>query len=151
MPGPGTWSAGDVLEAADLNAIGTWTSYTPTLDQNGTRTATVNFAEYCQINKMCTAIVDLTCTTTGSASNIITVSLPVNLTSSFSVGPLGSGIVFDASANDVILVTVIRESNSTVRFLAENSTSRNSGIGANPALTLANGDIISFSVSYPTV
>jgi len=60
MPGPGTWSAGDVLTADDLNAIGTWQTYVPVLTQNVTRTATVTSASYCQINIHYTKFVDLT-------------------------------------------------------------------------------------------
>jgi len=47
MTALGDFSAGDVLTAADLNAIGTWTSYTPTTTNF---TATFNDTEYLQIN-----------------------------------------------------------------------------------------------------
>jgi hypothetical protein len=50
MPGPGTFSSGDVLTAADFNAIVTWTSYSPVVAQNTAVAATVNYAEYCVIN-----------------------------------------------------------------------------------------------------
>jgi cytochrome c peroxidase len=143
MPGPGTWSAGDILTADDLNQIGTWTNYVPVLTQNVARTATVNSASYCQINKFCVVNVDLTCTTTGSA-NSISVSLPINTAQTSGAVQLGSGIFFDTSASDYILVSCYRGSSSTVQFYKDLD---------NGALdtTLGNGDVISFSLTYQTV
>lgn len=143
MPGPGTWSAGDVLTADDLNAIGTWQTYVPVLTQNVTRTATVNSASYCQINKFCVVNVDLTCTTTGSGNNI-EVSLPVN-TAITSGGPaLGSGFFFDTSASDYILVTCVRSSSSRISFFKDLD-------GGSLNTVLGNGDVLSFSLTYQTV
>lgn len=149
MPGPGTWVAGDVLTAADLNDIGVWTSYTPVLSQNGTRTATVNYAKYMRTNDFTCVNVDLTCTQTGSSGNLITVSLPVTVGSS-SFRALGSGMFFDSSATDIILVSAVYESSTTVRFLTDLSTSRASGdgLGNNPTLALGSNDIISFTLFY---
>lgn len=143
MPGPGTWSAGDILTADDLNDIGTWTNYVPVLTQNVSRTATVNSASYCQINKFCVVNVDLTCTTTGSA-NTISVSLPINTAQTSGNVQLGSGIFFDTSASDYILVSCYRGSSSTVQFYKDlDSGALNT--------TLGNGDVISFSLTYQTV
>lgn len=150
MPGPGTWSAGDVLTAADLNAIGTWTSYTPTLTQNGTRTATVNYAKYVTINDFTYVVVDLTCTNTGTTSNLITVSVPVTIATASTVRTLGTGFFYDSSGTDVQLLTVIPSGGSAVRFLTEASTSRASGegLGVSPAVALGNGDVLSFTLIY---
>jgi len=149
MPGPGTWAAGDILTAADLNAIGTWASYTPTLSQNGTRTATVNHAEYCLINKMCIVNVDLTCTTTGSAANRIAVSLPITAATSTNES-LGTGLFFDSSASDVMLTIVRYFNTTTVAFMTEATTSTTGYLGADPNVTLENNDVISFSIVYQT-
>ena len=146
MPSPGSFAAGDILTAADLNAIGVWDSYTPVLAQNGTRSATVNYAKYVVINKMCTVNVDLTCATTGSAGNIMTVSLP--FTASNYNGALGTGVFYDDSATDMQLTTVVQNSTTTVRFVTDASTSSTSGLGANPSLALASNDVISFSIVY---
>jgi hypothetical protein len=142
MPGPGTWSPGDVLTAADLNAIGTWTSYTPTLTQSVARTATVNYAEYVQINKMVIANVDLTCTTTGTLANI-RVSPPINFPSTYvtDLTLVGSGIFFDSSATTTSVLGVVASATSYVEFRADNST-------ALLNTTLGNGDVISFSIVY---
>jgi hypothetical protein len=150
MAGPGSFSPGDILTAADLNGIGVWDSYTPVLTQAGTRTATVNYAEYVVINKLCFANIDLTCTTSGSAANIITVSLPVAANSSTTFRVYGSGSFFDDSANDVVLLTAVYNSTTTVRFLTEATTDRASGLGANPSVALANNDVVSLNLVYET-
>jgi hypothetical protein len=150
MPGPGTWSAGDILTAADLNAIGAWTSYTPTVTQNGTRTVTVNHAEYSQINKLCLVNLDVTLTDAGTTANLVTVTVPINLGSS--LGRVsGSGLLYDLSATDVVLLTAIYNSASTVRFVTEATTDPASGLGVNPAFALASGDVLSLSLMYETV
>lgn len=143
MPGPGTWSAGDILSASDLNAIGVWTSYTPVLAQNGIRTATVNYAEFCQINKLVFCNVDLTCTATGSAGSGITVTLPI--TSVGSSSGYGSGIFYDSSATDVRLVFAFAGT-TTVSFRANDSTT--GLLGVTPSVALGNDDVISFSIVY---
>lgn len=149
MPGPGTWSPGDVLTAADLNAIGVWETYSPTLVQNGTRTCTVNYASYVVINKFCQVNLDLTCTTSGSSGNIITVSLPLTASTTGATDlSLGGGIFYDDSASDVILVTPVFQSSTTVRLMTDSTTSRTGGLGANPSLALANNDVISLSFQY---
>jgi hypothetical protein len=143
MPGPGTWSPGDILTADDLNAIGAWTSYTPVLAQSGTRTATVNYAKYSVINKMCLVNVDLTCTTTGSAGNNISITLP--FTAATNSGAIGAGQFFDSSATDVRLL-VASGSATTVIFVADDSTT--GALGTTPSVALGNNDVISFSVMY---
>jgi len=54
MTALGAFSAGDVLTAADLNAIGTWTSWTPTfygLDASTVSNATIDF-QYARLNDL---------------------------------------------------------------------------------------------------
>ena len=131
MPGPGTWSPGDILTADDLNAIGVWTSYTPVLTQGVVRTATVNYAKYCLINKLCYVNVDLTCTTTGSGATA-TISLPFTNVSQSTNLPTGVGIFFDSSASTTTITTV-NPSSSTVGLTST---------------TLGNNDVLSFSLAY---
>jgi hypothetical protein len=146
MTALGDFSPGDILSADDLNAIGTWTSYTPVLSQSGVRSATVNYAEYCLINKVCFVNVDLTCTTTGSAGNVIEVTLP--LACATNAVAVGSGQFFDSSASDVRLLTATGDASKVV-FVADDSTT--SRLGDSPSLALGNNDVISFNMIYRTV
>jgi hypothetical protein len=147
MTSPGNFSPGDILSAADLNDIGVWESYTPVLTQAGTRTATVNYAKYVLINTLVIVNVDLTCTETGSAGNLISVSTP--LTGVAGTGR-GSGFFFDSSANDIVLTASLLQTTTTFSFLVEGSTSAaaGQGLGNNPSVALGNNDVISFSIVY---
>ena len=136
MPGPGTWSPGDILTADDLNAIGVWTSYTPVLNQNGTRTATINYAKYCLINKACFVSVNLTCTTTGqSGGNSPTITLPFTQVAVSTNFPTGAGLFFDSSAATTSTFTV-QPFDSKVSFGTITNT------------TLGNNDVLSFTLIY---
>lgn len=145
MPGPGTWSAGDILTAADLNAIGTWTSYTPTVFQPTAVTATVNYAKYVQINKMVVLNVDISVTGTGTGSTEILIDTPVTAVSG---SGRGAGFFYDSSATDVRLIHVNLDSTTRIRMVVEAGTSTTDGLGLNPNLTLGNGDVISFSIVF---
>jgi hypothetical protein len=144
MTAVGDFSPGDILSADDLNAIGVWTSYTPVLTQNVARTATINQADYVVINKMCIVNVDLTCTTTGSGNNI-SVSLPLTAVTSGTAFHVGSGLFYDSSATNNVLLSVDRTTAGTeVNFTANaSSTILNT--------TLGNNDVISFSIVYETI
>jgi hypothetical protein len=144
MPGPGTWQPGDILTADDLNAIGVWATYTPVLAQSGSRSVTVNQAKFVQINKMCIANIDLTCTTTGSGGSLITVSMPVAFGGSSNT-VMGSGFFYDSSVTNNILVSVLSEAGSppTFKFRADaTSSDLNTAVG--------NDDVLSFTVVYET-
>jgi hypothetical protein len=143
MTSPGSFLPGDVLTADDLNGIGVWQTYTPVLTQNVARTATINEARYVQINKMCLVNVDLTCTTTGS-TNDITVSLPLTARTSGAATTVGSGVFYDLSATNNVLVTVERFTSTTLVFIANASTQQ-------LTTALGNGDVISFSIAYETI
>jgi hypothetical protein len=131
MPSPGSFLPGDVLTADDLNAIGAWVSYTPVLTQGVVRTATINYAKYALINKLCYVNVDLTCTTTGSGATA-TISLPfANVSASINL-PVGLAIFFDSSASTTTLSQV----------------SPSSGTVGITNTTLGNNDVLSFSLAY---
>ena len=78
MANPLPFSSGDVLTAADMNDIGTWTNYTPTITSvTGSITSyTVNFAHYVQINKLVIVEMDIKITNAGTGA-IMLATLPV--------------------------------------------------------------------------
>jgi hypothetical protein len=135
MTALGDFAPGDILSADDLNSIGVWESYTPVLDQNGVRTATVNYAKYVLINKLCYVNVDLTCTTTGQAGgNSPTITLPFANVADTTNLPTGVGIFFDSSASTTALFAV-SPFQSKVGLPIQNTT-------------LGNNDVVSFSLAY---
>lgn len=148
MPSPGTWSPGDILTAEDLNAIGVWTTYVPVLKQSSTVSATVNFARYVQINKMCAVTVDLVATTNGPSAVGITVSLPFAIVNRTNATAIGTGYFFDDSATQGYLLTSLGAANgTTVSFYGEASDATDV-FGASPAVTIGTGDTLSLSIMY---
>jgi hypothetical protein len=85
----GTFVSGQVLTAAELNDIGTWTDYTPTVTFfSGSGLAyTINVARYCEINKLIFVNFDITITA-GTSLTYPRVTMPSSYTTG---GGRGSG------------------------------------------------------------
>lgn len=121
-----------------------WTDYTPTLAQNGTVAATVNYAKFRQIGDFVAVSVRLDATGTGTSGNTITVSLPV--TAADTLGLSGSGRYFDSSSSTQYVVSVLGASTTAVRFT--NDASGANLLGVVPAFAVGSGDDIQFSLFY---
>lgn len=84
-----------------FNALGKWTTYSPTYAASGSMTftsVTTNFAKYLKTGRRVEVLIDASGTTGGTASNNLQFSLPVsaNVTSGIFIGQ-GGGIVTDNS------------------------------------------------------
>lgn len=136
-------TSGQVLTAATLNTIGAaWVDYTPTLTQSATVTKTINHARYCQIQKTVFVQIFMTVTGAGTASQIVTVGLP--FTAKNNSAFIGSGFVYDASAN--FMYNILPTADATSTFTMFYQTGNN--FGASPAITLANTDQLRFCLTY---
>lgn len=143
MPGPGTWVAGDVLTAADLNAIGTFSTYTATPKQSVTLTATATNLYYCKVNKLVIAQGRWAFTTAGTASNALlidTTSLPAPAVA----GVVGTFLFFDSGAQFYV-GSVSMTAGGQLSFSSDGG---NNSFGLGPAVTVANGDAIDINLSY---
>jgi len=139
MTALGDFSAGDVLTAADLNAIGIWTSYNATVSQGGSSVSlSTNAGYYIQINELVIARFFLSANATGSANDLI-VSLPVNTGSNSSV-MMGPASVFDASVGSQTIGTWFRNSASTIDMSVEPSGRYDTALGS--------GDVIRGVIMY---
>lgn len=76
MAAPGTFTAA-VLTAAELNAIGTWTAYTPTLSNLTLGTGATSSHRYTQINKLVVFRSKIVLGTGGSMGGVFSYDLPV--------------------------------------------------------------------------
>ena len=140
-------SVGQVLTAATMNSIGAeWETWTPAVVQNGAVTSTNNLGRYTRINKLVIAVARVTVTGTGTANNTVTLSLPLTANNN-SAQVIGSGFIYDASANRIDLVTAEVATATTIRFYRDGAAA-NSFWGIDPNVALANGDSISLSVWY---
>lgn len=157
---PRTWVTGELVTAAYMNqevrdnlnaqfplAAVAWSSYTPTLTQSVTVTATVTYAKYMQIGKIINVNVLLTVTGAGTLGADIFVTLPVTAAASFSnLTAVGAGRVFDTSASLNYVGTAV--SNTTARIgIVPNAGNGYLGSTSFTA-ALAAGDTVSFCATY---
>ena len=96
-----SWT-GAALTQTDINTYlmgegGAWSTWTPQLNQNVTVTASVTQASYARYGRTIHFYIAVSCTSTGTAANEVTFSLPVTAASSGHVIP-GGGLIYDVSA-----------------------------------------------------
>jgi hypothetical protein len=137
---------GAALTESDINTYlsgegGAWTTWTPTLTQSGTVTATVTSAVYGRWGRLIVGQFRLSVTGTGTSSNTVTVSLPV--TSARSGVSVGSGGIYDVSAALNYTSNVSLNTTTTLVFEPHGG-----GVSASPlglvvfTAALASGDIV---------
>jgi len=116
----GTFTAGQVLTAAELNGAGAWQDYTPSWTQSATISKTVNWARYTQLNKLVIGNVKMTATSGGTVNNNVVVGLPVAASSNQLI--LGTAHFYnDSEANKysfAIPLTVFYNTSTTATFSA---------------------------------
>ena len=146
MTALGDFSAGDVLTAADLNAIGTWSSYTPTVTQGATTfTLSVNESRYTEINDVVIVVVRVTLSGTGVAGNPLYFTLPV--APKTGLLRIGNGFLYDASAPYLYLTQFsYDEGPGKAGLLSEGSNGNYWGIA--PNLAAASSDQIAANLVY---
>jgi hypothetical protein len=147
------WTAGltdnTALPAATLNRIGAaWESYTPTIAQGATLTKTVGYAKYTQVNKLVICHVTCTITSAGTPGSTLNVTLPIAAayTDAPYFGCNGSATFYDASTATPYVLGIHSGGSSYVTFVG--IAVGGNYFGAIPAITAANGDVISLIVSY---
>jgi hypothetical protein len=148
------WSGGTLYFTSASSAVffstgggEAWTSYTPTVTQGVAITKTINYAKYALINKVLAVHVMMTCTSAGTGSSIVTVSTPIAATNTDSpyFGCNGVATFYDASAAKPYVMGLHSSSTS---FAFVDITAGGNYFGAIPAVTIANGDVISFMAVY---
>ena len=125
---------------------GVWTDYTPTLVQSSAVTKTVVLARYFQFQKMVVATVVLNATGSGTASNAVTIGLPV--AARVNVNQIvGSGYIYDnGGVGPQFTYNCSAYLSTTTSFLALYNAG--SPWGSNPTYALANGDQVAFVLTY---
>lgn len=163
-----TFVAGDVLAASDVNTYlmgegGAWTTFSPTITQSGTVTRTATRAKYARYGRTIHFSMLLSVIGTGTAENDITITLPVASASADVM--VGTGYIYDASANTVHPGWAYATSTTVVKLIAieaaidnsvSPSTTANGLVGAPFYLgsnnsfdeALASGDSIVVSGTY---
>jgi hypothetical protein len=156
---PRTWATSELVTAAIMNThvrdnlnaafplgVDAWTAWTPTLIQSGAVSKTVTRAAYNRIGRIIVGNVVLTCSGSGTAGNIVTVSRPV---AASAAGPaVGSGFIFDTSATLNYAGVAVLPTTTTLALLPTQTPEPNYlGFAAFNA-ALATGDVVSVSFLY---
>lgn len=145
----GTFTAGQVLTAAELNAIGTYTAYTPTFTGLTVGNATLGFS-YTQINKMVHVVGVMYFGSTTSISSTPTMSLPVNRYSS-DLETLGTGYFGDTGTGTYMMFPLSQSVNGVILFGADHTVGSvviEGGIGATTPFNWTTNDRISVNLTY---
>ena len=127
--------------------LGAWTAYTPTWTQGATISKTVAYARYTQIGKLVAVQAHLAATSAGTATQMVTVTLPVpakNFSGSYSV--LGDAAFTDSSPYTCYSLIGYATNTNQALFIGDTTAANN--FGTVPAITIASGDLFSFSFSY---
>lgn len=136
-----TWRAYDV-EAQ---------TYTPTWTQTATITKTVTQADYSRDGDWCSVAVALAATSGGTAATAVVVTTPVTASAApGAVMPVGSGFIYDQSANLYYPVVVLLSSTTTFAFLSADAATSNyvGATGATFTAAIASGDLLYFAARY---
>lgn len=150
----GTFVAGQVLTAAELNSAGSWQTYTPTWTQSATITKTVNWARYMQLNDLVIVNLKMTASSAGTANNEIKIGLPVNANANNYL--MGTALFMDDSlAGDPVAFTLaVYDSTSAVKFraaagaLSEELADYVGLTASAQAWTIASGDVFWVQLTY---
>lgn len=135
----GTLSVNTVMEAWN-------TSYTPTLTQSAAVTKTTTRSAYKKIGRTVIWEFLLTCTGSGTASNIITVSLP--FTAVANTGIVGSFRLYDATGNLNYPGTAELNSTTTVTGVVAGSNNYIGTAGGGFAAALVSGSSLYGKIIY---
>lgn len=151
MTALGDFTAGDVLQAADLNAIGTWTSYTPTWTASGGTPSLGNgslTAKYIKINNLVIVKMFLVWGSTTSAAGTTEwrFSYPVAPSGTVIFEQLGSALVHDATFGYYSGVSMYV---SSTTFGAIANVSGNT-VGSSVPMTWTTNDKLSVLLTYET-
>jgi len=95
------WDAAALTESDIVTYLsgegGSWSTWTPTLTQGVAVSKTVTQASYARYGRTIHFYIAVSCSSTGTAANEVTFSLPVTAASSGYIIP-GGGLIYDVSA-----------------------------------------------------
>ena len=111
----GTFASGQVLTAAELNAIATWTSFTPSWSGITAGTGASNTGQYCELNDILFIRTKYVLGTGGSFTNPV-LTLPASRVMSGSPTmlwvPSMHGVMIDSGVNSYALAVILQSTTS---------------------------------------
>ncbi len=150
MTALGDFSPGDVLTAADINAIGTWQDYTPSLTNIS---GSVAYATFCKINEL--VIVHFALTLDAATTGQIEISTPVDYGTDLGgtgngQNAIGTAYGVDASdSNRRYLMFVQARGTNGFRFFIDGASTGSASLAdVNTPFVWASGDSLRFTATY---
>lgn len=149
----GTFTAGQVLTAAELNAISTWTAFTPSWTTGVTVGNGINDARYIQLNELVIVYVDFELGSTSAITGDVRMVLPVNAFIYWEPATNLRGFAGDVSTATYYPLMGTAYSGSYVRIRAMSASSSyvvHANLASNVPIGTgwATGDHLIFSTSY---
>lgn len=139
-------TSGQVLTSATMNSIGAaWETYVPAVTQGAAITKTTNFSEYARIQKTVTWAALFQFTGAGGAGNAISTTLPITASWGGTFAVFGKALFYDTSINRTYLLSAGSTTGANLAFWYDGVANF---FGAAPAVTVANGDWLSFTITY---
>jgi hypothetical protein len=145
----GTFTAGQVLTAAELNAIGTWTSFTPVWTNLTVGNGTV-VAYYCEINDIVFVWGAITFGSTTSISGSVSINHPVGTRISGTDNPYNGVTQFvDAGTNVYVGHVIVFTTTANFRVMNVGGTYMTvSTLSATVPFTWTTSDQLNFTYWY---
>lgn len=131
----------------EVYRAGAWASWTPVVTQSGAVAVTNTRSLVIQVGKTVTATFDLTVTGSGTASNQITITLPV--TGLGSGAPVGVAELFDSSANLLYRAQAKLISSGAIVLSPSNVTTVGNLGAVGFTAGLASNDLLRGTFTYP--
>ena len=134
------------VEQVMARAFSSWQQWTPVVEQDGDVSQSLLDARYCLVGKLCVAYGRINVTGNGAADNAIIIKgLPFPMYQAGWLYPLGVFRFYDASESHARIGMAGRHSGTDVLGCMMDSAG---WLGAAPSVALANGDNVSFEVTY---
>jgi hypothetical protein len=151
MTALGGFSPGDVLTAADLNAIGATTSWTPSFSFGVTVGNGTVAGNYQRVNNLVIAQARFTLGSTSTVSTFVRADLPVTAGDAFDVAIGTSGFLVDLDTGVYYKFSGRPYSNAAVYLYGDVQNASNTSINLSTTLapiTYATGDQIYWQMIY---
>lgn len=150
MPTPFPFTAGQVLTAAQMNAIGEWIDYTPTWTGLTVGNAVQDF-RYIKVNKFISVVGVITLGSTSSVAGPVTFTIPVTSVTYASANEWWGGAILEDQGTDAYTAWVQYSSTTTARMrvaLASGTYINSTGISNTVPFTWTTSDKISVNFIY---
>ncbi len=134
------------------NSIGGWSTWTPEVYQNGTRSSTANYAKYTRIGDTAIVQAKISMTAAGQAGYQIEVrDLPYGIAGNSTYLSVGGGMYWDQNFRWLLHAESWAATNTTITFgydSAAVATYAGGRFGEHPSKAIVSGDFLTFYLNY---